>query len=71
MKEEEWDFMYSVNVKGALFCYKQAAEQMIKQGRGGRIICEVITFIELVLNTERTPALGMQLLGQSLGKWVR
>ena len=35
---EKWDRALSVNVKGALFCYKHAAQQMIKQGRGGRII---------------------------------
>jgi len=28
----------NVNCKGVLFCYRAAAIQMIKQGRGGRII---------------------------------
>ena len=28
----------SVNVKGTLLCFKYAALQMIKQGRGGRIL---------------------------------
>ena len=28
----------SVNGRGAFLCYKYAAQQMIKQGRGGRII---------------------------------
>ncbi|KAF9041540.1 hypothetical protein BJ165DRAFT_1489668 [Panaeolus papilionaceus] len=32
------DKVFSVNVKGAFLCYKYAALQMIKQGRGGRII---------------------------------
>ncbi|PPQ69840.1 hypothetical protein CVT24_003179 [Panaeolus cyanescens] len=35
---EELDKVFSVNVKGTFFCYKHAALQMIKQGRGGRII---------------------------------
>lgn len=30
--------LHSVNVKGTIFCYQHAAKQMIKQGRGGRII---------------------------------
>ena len=28
----------AVNVNGVLFCYKYAAIEMIKQGRGGRIL---------------------------------
>ncbi|KAH9949652.1 NAD-binding protein [Amylocystis lapponica] len=35
---EEWDRMMAVNVRGVMLCYKYAALQMIKQGRGGRII---------------------------------
>ncbi|QRV90372.1 Enoyl-(Acyl carrier protein) reductase [Ceratobasidium sp. AG-Ba] len=36
--EESFDRVMSVNCKGVLFCYRAAAAQMIKQGRGGRII---------------------------------
>lgn len=36
--EEIFDKVLSVNCKGVLFCYRAAAIQMIKQGRGGRII---------------------------------
>ncbi|TFK66480.1 NAD(P)-binding protein [Pluteus cervinus] len=36
--EEVWDRLFSINAKGVFFCYKHAAKQMIKQGRGGRII---------------------------------
>ncbi|KAG8685406.1 hypothetical protein FRC09_014762, partial [Ceratobasidium sp. 395] len=36
--EESFDKVMGVNCKGALFCYRAAAAQMIKQGRGGRII---------------------------------
>ena len=35
---ESLDRHYEVNVKGAFLCYKYAAQQMIKQRRGGRII---------------------------------
>ncbi|EJD00032.1 NAD-binding protein [Fomitiporia mediterranea MF3/22] len=34
----KWDEVFDVNVKGTMLCYKYAAIQMIKQGRGGRII---------------------------------
>ena len=35
---EDWDKMFAVNARGVFLCYKYAGEQMIKQGRGGRII---------------------------------
>ncbi|KAI0691113.1 NAD-P-binding protein [Cytidiella melzeri] len=35
---EEWTLMYKVNVLGTMLCFKHAALQMIKQGRGGRLI---------------------------------
>ncbi|CCM01236.1 uncharacterized protein FIBRA_03284 [Fibroporia radiculosa] len=35
---KEWDRVVAVNLRGVMLCYKHAAEQMIKQGRGGRII---------------------------------
>lgn len=35
---ESWDATISVNLRGAMLCYKHAAMEMIKQGRGGRII---------------------------------
>ncbi|KAG5635544.1 hypothetical protein H0H81_010906 [Sphagnurus paluster] len=34
----QWDFLLSVNVVGLFLCYKYAAMQMIKQGKGGRIL---------------------------------
>ncbi|MGO9645932.1 MAG: SDR family NAD(P)-dependent oxidoreductase [Candidatus Bathyarchaeia archaeon] len=36
--EEEWNFNMDVNAKGIFFCDKHAARQMIKQGKGGKII---------------------------------
>ncbi|PPQ81559.1 hypothetical protein CVT25_013402 [Psilocybe cyanescens] len=36
--KEDLSRILSVNVQGTFFCYKHAALQMIKQGRGGRII---------------------------------
>ncbi|KAJ7097549.1 NAD(P)-binding protein [Mycena epipterygia] len=35
---EEWDRVMNINGKGAFLCYKHAGIQMVKQGRGGRII---------------------------------
>ncbi|KAJ8509357.1 hypothetical protein ONZ45_g8467 [Pleurotus djamor] len=35
---EDWDHVFAVNVRGTFLCYKYAAEAMVKQGRGGRII---------------------------------
>lgn len=35
---DQWDRLFSVNVRGMFLCYKYAGKQMIKQGRGGRII---------------------------------
>jgi NAD(P)-dependent dehydrogenase (short-subunit alcohol dehydrogenase family) len=34
----DFDRLININVKGVYLCYKYAAEQMIKQGRGGRLI---------------------------------
>jgi len=33
-----WDRLWAVNLRGVVLCYKYAAQQMIKQGFGGRII---------------------------------
>lgn len=38
LKEEEWDNIMDVNAKGTFICSRAVARQMIKQGRGGRII---------------------------------
>ncbi|KIJ16160.1 hypothetical protein PAXINDRAFT_113936 [Paxillus involutus ATCC 200175] len=34
----DWERIMAINARGPFLCYKHAAEQMIKQGRGGRII---------------------------------
>jgi NAD(P)-dependent dehydrogenase (short-subunit alcohol dehydrogenase family) len=34
----EWDAVLGVNLRGAFLCTKYAADHMIKQGRGGRIV---------------------------------
>ncbi|CAE6536239.1 unnamed protein product [Rhizoctonia solani] len=36
--EEDFDRVMNVNCKGVLYCYRAAAVQMIKQGKGGRIM---------------------------------
>jgi len=38
MPEEDWDWIIRTNLKSVFLCSQQAARQMIKQGRGGRII---------------------------------
>lgn len=38
MSADEWDKVMNVNARGTFLCYKYAGLQMIKQGRGGRII---------------------------------
>ncbi|TCD69750.1 hypothetical protein EIP91_006286 [Steccherinum ochraceum] len=35
---EDWEKIHSINALGVMLCFKYAAIQMIKQGRGGRII---------------------------------
>ncbi|CAK7237125.1 hypothetical protein SBRCBS47491_009869 [Sporothrix bragantina] len=35
---EDFDRVQAVNVRGVFLCYQKAAAQMIKQGKGGRII---------------------------------
>jgi len=37
MSEEDWDLVLDINLKGAFFCTKLAAKQMIKQ-RSGKIV---------------------------------
>lgn len=38
MSAEEFDKVIAVNLRGVFLCTKYASEQMIKQGRGGKII---------------------------------
>jgi NAD(P)-dependent dehydrogenase (short-subunit alcohol dehydrogenase family) len=38
MPEADWDFILRTNLKSVFLCSQQAARQMIKQQRGGRII---------------------------------
>jgi NAD(P)-dependent dehydrogenase (short-subunit alcohol dehydrogenase family) len=35
---ENWEHIMQVNATSAFLCYKYAAVQMVKQGRGGRIV---------------------------------
>lgn len=36
--EADWDLMFDINCKGLLWCSQEVANQMITQGRGGKII---------------------------------
>jgi 3-oxoacyl-[acyl-carrier protein] reductase/pteridine reductase len=38
VRESDWDFIHSVNLKAAFFCCQQAAKVMIEGGAGGRIV---------------------------------
>src|SRR5579883_2326203 len=38
VSEAHYDLVLNVNLKGAYFCAQAAAQQMVKQGRGGRLI---------------------------------
>ena len=40
---EDWDRVMSINVRSVMLAYKHAARQMIKQGRGGRIVGALFT----------------------------
>ncbi|KAJ7753352.1 acetoin reductase family protein [Mycena maculata] len=35
---DDWDRLHAINARGTFLCFQHAAKQMIKQGRGGRII---------------------------------
>lgn len=48
MPEADWDFIIRTNLKSVFLCSQQAARQMIRQGRGGRIIA--ISSIHAVLS---------------------
>jgi len=38
LSAEQWDQVMNINARGTFLCYKYAGLQLIKQGRGGRII---------------------------------
>ncbi|PIN98781.1 MAG: hypothetical protein COT90_02670 [Candidatus Diapherotrites archaeon CG10_big_fil_rev_8_21_14_0_10_31_34] len=38
MTEKQWDKVIDINLKGTFLCSREAAKQMIKQGKGGKII---------------------------------
>ncbi|UCG83035.1 MAG: SDR family oxidoreductase [Dehalococcoidia bacterium] len=38
MSEETWDIVLDTNLKGLFFCSQAAAQEMIKEGHGGKII---------------------------------
>lgn len=48
MPEEDWDLIIRTNLKSVFLCSQQAARQMIRQGKGGRIIS--ISSIHAVLS---------------------
>ncbi|KAI3616720.1 NAD(P)-bindingprotein [Moniliophthora roreri] len=38
LSTSDWDRVFAINARGIFLCYKYAGKQMIKQGKGGRII---------------------------------
>ena len=38
MREEDWDLVLGVNLKGQFLCARAVARRMIRQGNGGRIV---------------------------------
>lgn len=38
LEEEEWDQVLDINLKGTFLCTQAAAREMVKQGRGGKIV---------------------------------
>jgi len=38
LEEKDWDMVIDINLKGVFFGTKYAVKQLLKQGRGGRII---------------------------------
>ena len=69
MPEELWDRVQGVNLKGPFLCSQAAANQMVKQGRGGRIISisSISALVGGALQTHYTPTkAGVHSLMQSL-----
>jgi L-rhamnose 1-dehydrogenase len=69
MPEELWDRVHDVNMKGAFLCSQAAANLMVEQGRGGRIvsISSISALVGGALQTHYTPTkAGVHSLMQSL-----
>ncbi|KAH8118980.1 hypothetical protein DFH11DRAFT_1686003 [Phellopilus nigrolimitatus] len=56
MDSETWDKIFSVNVRGMMLCYKWAAKQMVKQGRGGKLIGDLEQAINSQIFSKLTPS---------------
>jgi acetoin reductase-like protein len=39
MTEDDWDFNLDVNAKGTFHCTQAALKEMVRQAKGGRVIC--------------------------------
>ena len=69
MPEDLWDRVQDVNLKGAFLCSQAAANVMVEQGRGGRIISisSISALVGGALQTHYTPTkAGVHSLMQSL-----
>ena len=69
MPEELWDRVHDVNLKGVFLCSQAAANRMVAQGRGGRIITvsSISALVGGAMQTHYTPTkAGDHSLMQSL-----
>src|SRR5215207_6063006 len=69
MPEELWDRVQDVNLKGVFLCSQTAANQMIAQGNGGRIvsISSISAYVGGAMQTHYTPTkAGIHSFMQSL-----
>jgi L-rhamnose 1-dehydrogenase len=69
MPEELWDRVHDVNMKGVFLCSQAAANVMIEQGQGGRIvsISSISALVGGAMQTHYTPTkAGVHSLMQSL-----
>jgi NAD(P)-dependent dehydrogenase (short-subunit alcohol dehydrogenase family) len=68
VKEEDWDFIHSTNLKGCLFCCQEVSRVMVKQKRGNIINIASIGGLRPCLNLGGydTSKAGVIMLTQSL-----
>ena len=51
MREESWDQVLSVNLKGVFLCCQAAAREMVKAGHGGKMVATASAVVEIAYPT--------------------
>ncbi len=64
---EEFDRILRVNVRGAMLCIQHAARQMVKQGRGGRIIGMCRSLVDSTVSMDADSCHRSLVLGRQTG----